>query len=185
MRAFVRGVFIAATLSMTLPVAASAQDAATLRSPVLVVEPERLYRDSAFGQRISQDIAEQSAELARENRRIEAELEAEEKDLTEQRRTLEPAAFRELADAFDEKVRELRREQENKARAIIRQRETGLQEFLTAAAPVLEQMMQEAGAVVVLERQTVFLSLSAIDITEAALERINQEIGDGSAAPEE
>lgn len=161
-----------------------AQDAGLIRSPVLVVESERLYRESAFGRRVAGEIAARNEEIAAENRAIEAELEAEEMELTERRPSLAPEEFRDLADAFDRKVRDIRREQEAKARAVARKQEETRSEFLSAAAPVLEEMMREAGAAVVLERRSVFLSLNAIDITDDAIDRIDEEIGDGSE-PEE
>lgn len=157
-----------------------AQDAGLVRSPVLVVESDRLYLESAYGKRVAAEIARFSADLATENRQIEAELEEEEKDLTEKRPDLSPEEFRQLADAFDQKVRNIRKEQESKARAMVQRQEKARAAFLSAAAPVLERIMQEAGAVVVLERRNVFLSLNAIDITRDALDRIDQEIGDGT-----
>ena len=179
-----RSVTAAAMLAVGLAVASApclmAQDSSMVRSPVLVVESERLYRESAFGQRVATEIAKRNAELAAENRRIEAELEAEELELTERRPTLSPDEFRKLADEFDRKVVEIRREQEGKARAIARKQEESRTDFLTAAAPVLEEVMREAGAAVVLERRSVFLSLNAIDITGDALLLIDEQVGDGS-----
>lgn len=158
---------------------AGAEGNQTVRSPVLVVESERLYRDSAFGKRIARELETAGADLAVENRRIESELAEEERALTEQRPDLSPDAFRALADAFDEKVRTIRREQEAKARSIAQRQDAARTVFLNAIAPLLETMMREAGAAVVLERRSVFLSVNAIDITQDALVRIDGEIGDG------
>lgn len=180
LRAATAAALLAAGLACTVAPRVAAQDLSLIRSPVLVVESERLYRDSAFGRRVAREIAVSSADLATENRRIEAELEAEELQLTERRPALAPEEFRDLADAFDRKVVEIRREQETKARNIARRQEENRSEFLAAAAPVLEEMMREAGAAVVLERRSVFLSLNAIDITDDALSRIDAEIGDGA-----
>ena len=44
--------------------------------------------------------------------------------------------------------------------------------------------MREAGAVVILEKRSLFLSADVIDITDAAIARIDAEIGDGSEASE-
>ena len=60
----------------------------------------------------------EGAELATENRRIEADLEAEEQELTELRNTLPAGEFRLLADAFDAKVQETRAAQAAKGRAL-------------------------------------------------------------------
>ncbi len=170
---------LAAGLAGFSPAATRAQDPSIIRSPVLVLESERLYRESDFGRRVADEIAEQNAELAAENRGIEADLEAEEMELTERRPTLGPEEFRDLADAFDQKVQDTRREQEAKARTIARQQEEMRSDFLSAAAPVLEDVMREAGAAVILERRSVFLSLNAVDITNDVITRINEEIGDG------
>ncbi|MEP4195873.1 MAG: OmpH family outer membrane protein [Aliishimia sp.] len=160
---------------------AQAQEAAQgqVRSPVLVIDAEQIYRDSAFGRRIAAEVEAKSLILGAENREIEAELTQEERRLTDLRPTLEPEAFRKLADEFDEKVRLVRREQDTKARNLSRRQDDSRGAFLTAAGPVLEAMMLEAGAAVVLERRSVFLSLNAVDITRAAVQRLDAEIGDG------
>ncbi len=183
MRLAIAGMLTAAFAAFAPAGEASAQDptAGQLRSPVLVIDSERLYLASAFGQRIAAEVAADSLALGAENRAIEEDLTAEELDLTEKRATTEPAAFRVLADAFDEKVRRIRREQDAKALALSRRQDESRGAFLTASVPVLEAMMREAGAVVVLEQRTVFLTLNAVDITSAAVRRIDAQIGDGSS----
>lgn len=167
----------------------SAQQAPTgplrVESPILTIDTDRLYLESAFGQRTAQEIEERGADLAAENRRIEADLTAEEKLLTERRSTMDPAAFRELADAFDEKVQATRREQDAKTRALNQELDERRSVFLNAAGPILETLMREAGAAVVLERRSVFLSANAIDITQDAIARINTVLGDGGQSTPE
>lgn len=174
------GVAIAVALSVVQPV--FAQDALTFQSPVLVIDSDLLYQNSAFGQRIVDEIEAENAKVIAENQRIASDLEAEEQALTEQRPSLDPEEFRELADAFDEKVQIIRREQEAKARSIVRRQDEARREFLQAAAPILEQMMLEAGAAVILERRQILLFRNAVDITRQAAQRINAEIGDGAPA---
>ena len=87
---------------------AGAQSGA-VNSPVLTIDSEQLFVQSQFGQKFAQDFEARGKILEAENRRIEAELIAEEKELTERRATLPPAKFRSLADAFDEKVEQIRR----------------------------------------------------------------------------
>lgn len=164
---------------------ARAQQLGTIQSPILTVESDRLFSESLFGQRVAQEIEAESAVLSAENRRIEAELTEEEQRLTERRADMEPQAFRALADAFDEKVQDIRRTQDGKARALNQRTDGDRVVFLQAAAPVLERLMREAGAVVILERNNVLLSLNATDITDLAIERINTAIGDGAALREE
>ncbi|MGD9866344.1 MAG: OmpH family outer membrane protein, partial [Pseudodonghicola sp.] len=55
---------------------------------------------------------------------------------------------------------------------------------LRAARPVLETLMRETGAGVILERNSVFLSANATDITDEAIARIDAAIGDGAQTAE-
>ncbi len=108
-----------------------------------------------------------------------ARVENEERKLTDQRSKLSPDAFSGLADAFDEKVQKTRAAQAAKGRALNELVEKERQVFLAAAGPVLEQMMREAGAAVILERRSVFVSANAIDITDEAIERLDASVGSG------
>ncbi|MHA6345199.1 OmpH family outer membrane protein [Roseivivax sp. CAU 1761] len=154
-------------------------DAAMVRSAILTVETERLFEQSAFGRRVLAEIEAEGQALAAENRRIEAELTAEEKRLTELRPEIDPAEFRRRADAFDARVQELREQQDAKARAVTGASETARRQFLTAAQPVLAEILREAGAAVIIERRSVLVSLDATDITALAIERIDAFLGDG------
>lgn len=151
----------------------------TMVSAILTIDSERLFGDSAFGRRVAREVEENGAELAQENRRIEAELAAEEKDLTERRPVMTPEAFGPLADAFDEKVQQTRLTQTAKGRALNELLGKERDAFLTAAAPVLESLMREAGAAVILERRSVFVSANSIDITDEAIEQLDKTLGAG------
>ncbi|WP_323770254.1 OmpH family outer membrane protein [Antarctobacter sp.] len=153
------------------------------KTPILVIEFERVFSESAFGIRVNSEIEQAGRAIATENRRIEAELTEEERGLTDLRPTLAPEEFRKLADAFDEKVQRLRDEQDAKARALGARTDEARRRFLTVAQPVLEGLLREAGAALILERRTVLVAADAIDITDRTIARIDQQIGDG--APED
>ena len=149
-------------------------------SPVLIIQPDKLFADSDFGRRVTRDIEADLSVLKAENRRIEAELRAEELELTERRKTIESPAFRALADAFDSKVQTTRAEQQAKFDAINKQFEAAETAFLRAAEPVLEQIMQETGASAILDRGSVFLAEPSADITNLAIARVNAVLGEGT-----
>ncbi|SDI95236.1 OmpH family outer membrane protein [Salipiger marinus] len=177
----VRALLLALTCVLSAA-AASAQDATragVVQSPILTLEVDRLYADSAYGRKVSAALEEQGADLAAENRRIESDLTEEERRLTEQRRSLPPAEFRALADAFDQKVQALRREQDAKARMLGDLSDNRRRQFLAEAEPVLAELMREAGAAVILDKRQVLLAAEVIDITETAISRIDAEIGEG------
>ncbi len=161
---------------------ASAQAQTTLEvaPPIVTIDRDRLFAETNFGKDVQAEIEARAATLGAENRTIEADLIAEEQSLTEARQTMPAEEFRALADAFDEKVQRLRSEQDRKSREVQRFSESARQQFLEAIIPILGELLRERGALIVMDRRDVFLSAGSIDITEAAIARIDQRLGDGS-----
>jgi Skp family chaperone for outer membrane proteins len=149
--------------------------------PVLTIEPDRLFSDTLFGQRLSKEIAARGSQLAAENRRIEQELADEEGALTDVRDTMTPDEFRLLADEFYIKVTAARTEQDEKARVLTQTSDLAQRRFLVAIAAVMQQLMSEKGASVILDRRAVFVSADASDITREAIARIDSNLGEGTA----
>ena len=175
--------WLAVLLALALP--AQAQDRADLtlgqiRSPVLIIDAERVFAESLFGLRIAAQVQAETEALVAENRRIEAALTAEERSLTSRRPTMEVTAFRAEADAFDARVQDIRAAQDAKQRALQDGIALGRDQFLQVATPILGQLMRDAGAAVILDRRSVFLAVGAIDVTDQAIDRIDLALGDGA-----
>ncbi len=151
-----------------------------LPPPILTIDGERLFEATAFGRRVTSEVEAAARALAAENREIEARLIAEERDLTERRPSMAQEEFRPLADAFDEKVQRLRAEQDQKQRSVEALRDQSRQEFVGKIGPILSAIVRERGALVILDRRSVFLSADSIDITSDAIARIDAAIGDGA-----
>ncbi|MCG6882567.1 MAG: OmpH family outer membrane protein [Silicimonas sp.] len=151
-------------------------------SPVLTIDQDRLFAETRLGAETLAELERQAQDLAAENTRIENELIAKERELTDLRATLAPEEFRAMADAFDERVQQLRAEQDEKARLLNRGREEARTEFFSETAVILSGIVREKGALVVIDRRDVFLSADRIDITDEAIERINAA---SEAAPAE
>lgn len=151
-----------------------------IQSPILTIEPDRLFADSGFGRRIDREIEAERDVISAENDRISAELVAEEQSLTDRRDGMVAAQFRVLAEAFDQKVQRLRREQDDRARGLGTRLEEAQREFLAAAQPFVEEIMRETGAALIVDRRLVFISADVIDVTDVAIARIDGSIGDGT-----
>ncbi|QQA44544.1 OmpH family outer membrane protein [Pelagovum pacificum] len=154
-----------------------------VRSPVLTIDPEQMFSQSLYGQRMADELQAETEALAAENRRITEELETEERALTERRRTMSPEDFRAEAEAFDERVQEIRRTQDAKERALGQTLQEGQDQFLLAIRPLLGQLMAARGAAVILDRRDVILGVGAIDVTAEAVQLIDSELGTGEEAP--
>ncbi|MFV2052847.1 OmpH family outer membrane protein [Aliiroseovarius sp. YM-037] len=146
---------------------------------ILTVEPERLYAESMFGQKIEAELDQARSALIAENQALDTSLSEEEASLAERRPTMPADEFRQLADAFDEKVQGIRETQENKSKELTQRRESSRQEFFSTVIPILAEITEARGAVAVLERRVVLLAADSIDITDQAIARIDAELGDG------
>lgn len=145
---------------------------------------ERLYERSAWGQRVAREIAQESAALNAENNRIADDLIAEEKALTERRAGMPSTEFRAAADAFDQRATGIRAAQKAKAQALSRRFEDERQSFVTAAVPLLDQILAERGAALVIDRRTVIRGLTQLDITDEMVTLADGELGDGAGRAE-
>lgn len=150
---------------------------------ILTLDQDRLFIESAFGKASLAREAEAARALEAENSRIEAELIAEEQDLTTRRATLPAAEFAALATEFDEKVVRIRAEQDAKVNDLARSREEDRRAFLRAAVPVLGELMAEKGAAAVLDKSLVIISLTALDVTDEAILRVDAVLKAGPVPP--
>jgi Skp family chaperone for outer membrane proteins len=168
-----RAAVLAACLLGAAGAAGAQQAQVELPPPILTFDADRLLAESDFGRALSAEVEDAARRLSEENRRIEADLLAEERALTERRAEMPAEEFRPLAQAFDDKVQRLRAEQDEKERALADLREEGRQRFFQEAVPILSDILRERGALVLLDRREVFLSADAIDITDTAINRID------------
>lgn len=169
--------FVMVVVLLSPPMAVVAQEVAA-QSAVLTVDPERLFTESQFGKAAVARLEAAQQDLLNENKKLEAALEAEEKDLTARRPTLVAADFRKLADAFDKKAEEIRAARLAKSRSLTTLRDQDRQKFLAAVVPILGELMGEMGALVILDKKTVFLSFERVDVTDRAIARIDETLDD-------
>ncbi len=155
-------------------------DPSPVASPILTIDPEALFTQSLYGQRLLRGVQAETEALAAQNRDLAASLTAEEKDLADRRPTMDPAAFRAEAEAFDARVQDIRTARDAKERALQDSVAAGRDQFFGAATPVLGEIMRDRGAVVLLDRRSVIISAGAVDITDPGIAAVDAALGDGS-----
>lgn len=152
------------------------------QSQILTINQQRLFEESEFGKSSLLRLEADSRALQAEIRKIEADLEIEERLLTQRRATLAPDDFMPIASAFDDKVEKIRASWGAKDRDLKRQREEDQQTFFQSAVPILAELMQDMGAVMLIDQGSVILSLDRVDVTDVAMARINARLA-ATAAP--
>jgi len=151
-----------------------AQSLGTPSSPVLVIAQDRLFTESKVGREIVAQDTVRRDRLRAESKKIDASFEEEEKQLTEQRATLSKEEFRAFAVAFDARVVAARASQEEKSQDILREMEGMRRSFFLKAVPILQQIMSDYNAVILVDQRSVLLSDNRINITDEAIGRLNK-----------
>ncbi|MDZ4312932.1 MAG: OmpH family outer membrane protein [Cypionkella sp.] len=177
----------AAGLVLALLLAVSTQaglaQSVVQKTAIVTLDQDQLYLGTQYGRALQTRFEAESATLLAENRKIDAALEAEERTLTDKRATMTAQAFRPLAEAFDNKANELRAAQEIKSSDLAKLRDSDRQAFFQAVAPILGDYMVERGAVAILDKSAIVVSLGSIDITKEVIARIDARLGDGTTPP--
>ena len=172
------GLALALLLGM-FPQASTAQSVVQ-KTAIVTLDQDQLYLGTQYGRALQAKFESESAALLAENRKIDAALEAEERELTTKRTTMTAQDFRPLAEAFDTKANDLRKAQDVKSTELAKSRDADRQAFFQAVAPILGDYMVERGAVAILDKSAIVVSLGSIDITKEVIARIDTRLGDGS-----
>ncbi|MFN7001832.1 MAG: OmpH family outer membrane protein [Roseinatronobacter sp.] len=186
-------VFGAAGLALAAPLAAQnllgfslGEDAQALPAERLLlrtVDDERLFFESQFGARVASVIEEASRDLEAENDRLLAELTAREDELTLLRAELTVEEFRAAASAFDLQAESVRRGQAEKRQRLVQFEESERRRFFNQSAPVLQQVLEQTGGLVLIDARAVIIGVPELDMTDAAIEAMDRAIGDGGEPP--
>ena len=110
----------------------------------------------------------------------EQTLTEEERSLTQRRPSMTPEAFRAEADAFDEKVQEVRRARDAKNSELQAASARARAEFEERVQSVIVDVMLDRGALMVMDQRNVILSVRAANITDDVIVRIDAALGDGT-----
>ncbi len=145
---------------------------------VLLIDQDRLFSGSVFGQAVGGVIDRVGRDLSAQNREIEDVLSQEEQRLTELRSSLSIEDFRLRAAEFDARVVEIRSEQDAKNRALGAYAEAARQRFLVIMGPILIDLMRRSGAEVLMDRRAVIFARDDIDITDEAIAAIDAALAD-------
>jgi Skp family chaperone for outer membrane proteins len=167
-----RRAFVAA-LSAFLFASASGIAQTRGRSSIVLLDRERLMTDSATGRKIIELEQRAQEEVGALGRRYDTELEAEELRLTQLRPETDPELFREMAEAFDEKVTATRSSHEQKSLEVTQILSERRKKFDLALGPIVREILLSQGATVVLDARSVLYADPMHDITDLVIRQVD------------
>ncbi|MEX2520613.1 MAG: OmpH family outer membrane protein [Paracoccaceae bacterium] len=166
-----------AAMMFVAPLAAMGQEAQRPAGygeiPILIVDRERALRDSAPAEDLAIQEREARSALQAELDRLRRDLEAEEAEIAAMREIAPKEAFEARVRAFDARVRDARRESQAKGEAVQARFLAARRELAAALEPVLQQMLEETGATLIVDARTVLAARPGADVTEKVMKRFN------------
>lgn len=150
--------------------------AETLPTPVIgVVEQATLDKSSALASIIKQ-VEEMRQKIQKEMSNYETELKAQDKKLAEEQKTLSEKEFAEKRQAFDKRVREIQEKIEVRRAQMELAVEDAKKKVYEAFLKVADEVRKEAGANIILYKETVVTAGKEFDLTAAVLEKLNKAL---------
>lgn len=148
----------------------------TLPAPVIgVVEQATLDKSAALKSIIDQ-VEKKRAEIQKEMGKYEAELKAQDKKLAEEQKTLSEAKFTEKRQAFDKRVREIQEKIEIRRAQLELAVEDAKKKVYEAFLKVADEVKKEAGANLIIYKETVVTADNSFDLTTAVLDKLNKAL---------
>lgn len=160
-------------------VGVSAPLASAQGTTVVVIDQAKILRDSAAGKDIQTKIAGIETAMERELQPTADSLNTEGKTIETKTANMTPEAMRADANLKTQVTNYARKAQEfNVKRQIAAQELTmterkAVQDFFAALRPVLQEVVNERGAQVMLDRSSVTYADPAIDVTDLVITKLN------------
>jgi len=149
---------------------------------ILVMNEQRILRESAVGLHVASEIERIGAEIQAELEPLGARIAQENEALTAETSALSEEAIRQRPDLItrlqtlqqDAQQFELRRRQAGQELAATER--AAMQPVLAALQNILQEIVEERGAELLIDRSNVVFAAESIDITPAAIARMNEVI---------
>ena len=161
--------------AMTLLLASGAF-AQTAPAIILVVDTVRIQEQSVAAKSVQTQIRDFQTKLQAQAKATQDRLKAEEVGLKQQQTLLAPEQFDVKRREFEAKVGEEQRkfqQVQQEYDVAIRNAQSTL---LKALQPILKELMTEKGANMLLDGRMVMTSSDSLDVTAAAIERLNKKV---------
>ncbi len=96
--------------------------------------------------------------------------------LIEQQSVIAPEAFEVKAQNYEKKLQNYQADKQNKLRKLEGALQKARNQILENVKPILEDLSKELGVTVILEKNSVLLSATNMDITDEVIKKLNKEL---------
>ncbi len=155
-------------------VPAMAQDARGLG--VVVIDTQRIYREAAAVKGLQKKVDDQRSSYQKELRQKEETLRGADQELARQQTVLSPEAFAERRRDLEQQVAKLQGEVQSRRKDLEKEFALGMKQVQAALVDISREIAEERKSDLVIEKSAVVLVRPELEITQEALNRLNQRL---------
>ena len=145
-------------------------------STVGVIDLNYILSESKSAKDAAKQIEEIAIKIEEEIAKSDQEMIIEQNELIESQSIMAPNAFEEKRIEYEKKVQNYNVSRQNKLLSIDRLLAESRNSVLDALRPILEEISNEKGITILLEKNSVLLNAEGMDITDQAIKMLNKEL---------
>ncbi|MCW5723731.1 MAG: OmpH family outer membrane protein [Maricaulaceae bacterium] len=155
---------------------------ANAQTNVLVISEERILAESAVGRHIGQQIEALTRQVDEELAAMGRPLQEENERLTAETSALTPEAIQQRQDlmqriqTLNQQAQQFEATRRLRANELVATERQALRPVMEALEVVLQEIVSERGAQVLIDRSQLVYAHESVDITASVIERLNQRI---------
>lgn len=143
---------------------------------IMIIDMQEILRESTAVNELQERIERQRLAYQEELRKREEELRENEQQLSRERSSLDAEAFARRRQELEQTVGEAQRDIQQNRQRLDRAFSEGMRQVQLQVIRIADQIADERGANLVLDKSTVLLSHPDFEITEETLRRLNETL---------
>ena len=141
-----------------------------------VIDINKILSESDAAVTAAKEIEEIAIEIENEIKLSDEEIIKEQNLLIESQSIMAPEAFESKRNEYEIKVQKYNNERQSKLMKIDELIAVSRNDILTAIKPILEEISNEKGITIVLEKASIMLNAEKMDITNEVLKKLNKSL---------
>ena len=141
-----------------------------------VIDLNKILSDADAAINAAEQIEEIAKEIENEIKLSDEEIIKEQNLLIESQSIMAPEAFESKRNEYESKVQKYNNERQSKLVKIDELIAVSRNEILSAIKPILEDVSNEKGVTIILEKTSVMLNAEKMDITNEVLKKLNKSL---------
>ena len=169
-------IYITALFVLTLLISNVSANENYPNTSIAIVDLNLILSDSKAAKNATKQFEEIQKDTEDEIIVSDKKMLEERNKLIEQQSVIAPEAFEQKAKDYEKKLQTYQVEKQNKLRKLEGVLQKARNEILEIVKPILEELSKELGVTVILEKNSVLLSATNMDITENVIKKLNKEL---------